>query len=185
MVTSRVEENYSEDSQSAIEDNSRGLPHHDLPLTYAGMSGFTADNKATFSAAITDLKSSMLVITDKMATVEAAGRHRDKAIHRLEKLTCTQSQHLIEINRHLEDLDNRGRRNNIRVRGIPKSVEAEQITPALERVFNSLLERPEDTAIEFVRAHRALRARGAPARYNLLFTKLHLKRGHYEKGSQK
>lgn len=35
-----------------------------------------------------------------------------------------------------------------------------QMIPALQRVFNSLLERPEDTEIEFVRAHRALRVRG-------------------------
>lgn len=160
MATPRMEEEYSEDSQSTMEDNGRGTPHPDLPLTYAGMSGFAADIKAAFSAAITDLKSSMLVLTDKMATAEEEGRHRDKARHRLEKVTSSKSQHLIGINKHLEDLDNRGRRNNIRVRGIPESVDAEQITPALQRVFNSLLERPEDTAIEFVRAHRALRARG-------------------------
>lgn len=69
------------------------------------------------------------------------------------------SSHFIEIKRHLEDLDNRGRQNNIRGRGIPESVEAEQI-PALQRLFNSLLEREEDTGIDFVQAHRALRTRG-------------------------
>lgn len=155
-----MEDDFSEDSQSAAEENGRITPHSDLPLTYAGMSGFAADIKATFSAAITDLKSSMLILTDKMATAEHAGRCRDKALNRLDRVTQTQSQQLIEINKHLEDLDNRGRRNNIRVRGIPETVEADQITPALQRVFNSLLERPEETDIEFVRAHRALRARG-------------------------
>lgn len=160
MAMPRVEEEYSEDSQSTLDDNGRETPHPDLPLTYAGISGFAADIKAAFSAAITDLKSSMLVLTDKMATAETAGRHRDMAIHRLEKVTFSHSQHLIDINKHLEDLDNRGRRKNIRVRRIPESVDTEQITPALQRVFNTLLERPEDTAIEFVRAHRALRARG-------------------------
>lgn len=39
-------------------------------------------------------------------------------------------------------------------------MDSAQIVPALQRVFNSLLERQEDTAIKFVRAHRALRARG-------------------------
>lgn len=37
---------------------------------------------------------------------------------------------------------------------------ADQIPSVLQRVFNSLLEKLEDTAIDFVRAHRALRARG-------------------------
>lgn len=84
MATPHAEEEYSEDSQSAVEDNGRDILHPDLPLTYVRMSGFAADIKATFFAAITDLKSSMLVLTDKMATTEAAGRYRDKAIHRLE-----------------------------------------------------------------------------------------------------
>lgn len=57
-----------------------------------------------------------------------------------------------------EALDNRRRRNKIRVRGIPKSVDTDQIIPALQH-FNSLLERQEDTEIDFVHAHRALRAR--------------------------
>lgn len=39
-------------------------------------------------------------------------------------------------------------------------MEADQIIPALQRVFNSLLEKPEDSLIDFVRAHRALRAHG-------------------------
>lgn len=124
------------------------------------MSLFAADIKSTFSAAITDLKSNLLVLTEKMALAEAARKQREKAICRLEKVTSSHSSHFIEMNRHLEDLDNGGRRSDIRVWGIRETVDNDQITPALQRVFNSLLERPEDTDIEFVRAHRALRARG-------------------------
>lgn len=75
-------------------------------------------------------------------------------------MSFSYSAHFIEVNRHLEVLDNRGRRYNIRVRGILESVEMDQIMLALQRVFNSLLDRPEDKAIDFVRAHRALRAKG-------------------------
>lgn len=92
--------------------------------------------------------------------MEAAGKRRVKAIHRLEKVVDSHAEQFIEMNRHLEDLDNRRRRNNIRVRLIPETVDPDQIIPALQRVFNSLLERQEDMDIEFVRAHRALRARG-------------------------
>lgn len=124
------------------------------------MSLIAADIKSTFSAAITDLKTNLMVLTEKLASAEAAGKHRDKAIHRLEKISVTQSQHFIKMNRHLEDLDNRGRRCNIRVRGIPETLEPDQIIPALQRVFNNLLDRQEDMDIDFVRAHRALRPRG-------------------------
>lgn len=107
---------------------------------------------------MTDLKSSLPVLNERMTTAEMNGKHRNKAISRLDKVTVSHSNHFIDMNRHLEDLNNRGRRNNIRVRGIPEIVDNDQIIPALQRVFNSLLERPKDTEVEFVRAHRALRA---------------------------
>lgn len=81
------------------------------------MSVIAADIKSTFSAAITDLKTNLLMLNEKLISPEAAGKHRDKATHRLEKLSSTQAQHFIVIDRHIEDLDNRGRRCNIRVRG--------------------------------------------------------------------
>lgn len=160
MGPTQHEEEYSEDSQSATEDSGRGKSQSDHPLTYADMSVIAVDIKSTFSAAITGLKLNLLVLNEKLATAEAAGKHRDKAIHKLENTSLIQSQHFIEMNRHIEDLDNRGRRCNIRVRGIPEPVESDQITFALQRVFNSLFERQEDMDIEFVRAHRALRPRG-------------------------
>lgn len=84
----------------------------------------------------------------------------------------THSAHLIEMNRQLEDLDNRGRRHNIRVRGIPESVEPGNIVSALQYVFNELLEHQTDTHIDFDRAHRALRATAPPGIYNTLSAKL-------------
>ncbi|XP_073482001.1 vomeronasal type-2 receptor 26-like [Aquarana catesbeiana] len=150
MAPTHTEEDFSEDSQSAAEDNGKSLSHSNHPLTYANMSIFAADIKSTFSAAITDLKSNLLVLTEKMASAEAYGKQRETAICKLEKINSSHSNHFIEINRHLEDLDNRGRRSNIWVRVIPETVDKDQIIPALQRVFNSLLERPEDTAIKFV-----------------------------------
>lgn len=162
--THREEEDCSEDSLSTAGDAGRGYTQTNQPLTYADMSGLAADIESTFSAAITDLKSNLLVLTEKLAAVETNGKHRDKRLNRLENAALSHSSHLIEINRHLEDLDNRGRRSNIRVRGIPESVDTAQIIPALQRVFNSLLERQEDTAIEFDLT--------PPQGHNLLFAEL-------------
>lgn len=89
--------------------------------------------------------------------MEKAGRHRDRVIKKLEDVALTHSAHLITMNRQIEDLDNRGHRNNIRMRGVPESVGRDEIKPALQSVFNSLLERPEELPIEFERAQRALR----------------------------
>lgn len=64
----------------------------------------------------------------------------------------------------MEDLDNRGRRNNIRIRGVPEMVNAEQIRPALSSIFNGLLERPNESPIEFDRALRPRTPDNAPPR---------------------
>lgn len=57
----------------------------------------------------------------------------------------------------MEDLDNRGRRNNIRVRGLPESDASENLPAILESIFNQLLDAPTDNRIQMDRAHRALR----------------------------
>lgn len=64
------------------------------------------------------------------------------------------------MQRHLEDLDNRGRRHNLRVRGIPEVIEGDQIIPSVTGLFNSLLNRPYQTSIMMERIHRALRPKG-------------------------
>lgn len=78
-----------------------------------------------------------------MAVSERAGKRKDRALLRLDDITSAHSQHLIDTNRQLEDLDNRGRRHNIRVRSIPETILAEQIRPTLTSIFNGLLDRPE------------------------------------------
>ncbi|CAH2313111.1 Hypothetical predicted protein, partial [Pelobates cultripes] len=61
------------------------------------------------------------------------------------------------------DLDNRGRRQNLRVRGLQEGEDSPaQLKVTLTAIFNELLSRPRETPIEFIRAHRALRPRGPP-----------------------
>ena len=68
-----------------------------------------------------------------------------------------------DMNRHMEDLDNRGRRQNLRVRGLPESVEGDLISQSVVGLFNSILDRPPQTDIDLVRIHRALRPKGKEA----------------------
>lgn len=65
--------------------------------------------------------------------------------------STTESQvtaYLITMNKHLEDLDNRGRRQNIRVGGIPETINSDQIASAVQSAFNKLLDKPSDTPID-------------------------------------
>lgn len=95
MAQTRPEEDFSKESQSASEDTGRESSHADHPLTYVDMSSFAADINSTFLSSITDLRTNLLVLTEKLALAEAAGKHRDKAIHRLEKVSISYSHHFI------------------------------------------------------------------------------------------
>lgn len=137
------------DSEDAVIDND--IP--DRPFSYSDMSLFMVDIKNTFLSAITELKADLLALTEKMATADRAGHRRDKAIPRLESISEVHTSQLIAVNRHLEDLGNRGRRHNLRVKGVPETVSTDKITPALTSIFNNLLERPVDTLIESEHDH--------------------------------
>ncbi|CAH2222908.1 Hypothetical predicted protein [Pelobates cultripes] len=62
----------------------------------------------------------------------------------------------------LEDLNNRSRRQNIRIRGIPETVLPDAILPTIKAIFQSLLPNASDQELYIERAHRALR----PPTYN-------------------
>lgn len=60
----------------------------------------------------------------------------------------------------MEDLDNRGRLHNLWVRGLPETVDTEQLTATITGLFNNLIDRPVQTAIEMERILRTLRPKG-------------------------
>lgn len=92
--------------------------------------------------------------------VENVTEHQDTIIQSVTEEVDSHTRQLRDMQRHLEDLDNRGRRHNLRIRGLPESVEGDQISPAIISIFNSLLNRPAHTPVEMERAHRALRPKG-------------------------
>lgn len=71
---------------------------------------------------------------------------------------CTTQDHQIEaLLCQLDDMENRSRRANIRIRGLPEATGAKDIIPTLEGIFREILGLPNTVAIEIDRAHRALR----------------------------
>uniref|UniRef100_A0A8C5W8K9 Uncharacterized protein n=1 Tax=Leptobrachium leishanense TaxID=445787 RepID=A0A8C5W8K9_9ANUR len=72
-----------------------------------------------------------------------------------------------ELRRLVDDVDNWGRRNNLRIRGLKEMDPPEQLEELLCRFFNEVLGRAPASPIELNRAHRALRPRpqeGEPPR---------------------
>ncbi|CAH2293706.1 Hypothetical predicted protein [Pelobates cultripes] len=85
------------------------------------------------------------------------------SLHNLEQRQDAHKSKLVQIMCHTEDLNNRGRRNNLRVRGIPEAQgDQEDIRDTLQNLFNKILQRATDTPILLDRAHRAVRPQGLP-----------------------
>lgn len=85
--------------------------------------------------------------------------HAD-TIRQVQRSSDTNISHILEIHRHLEDLDNRGRHHNIHIRGVPETLEQQHLEQTVTNVFNDLMDRPADSPIDVERIHRALRPRG-------------------------
>lgn len=120
-----------------------------------------ADIKDTLFAAITDLRHEIQAIAGRVQRIESTTAQHNTAIRKVHHYEVdTHTLQLRDLQRHVEDLDNRGRRHNLRVRGLPESVENDQILPAVSDLFNHLLDQPRHTPIAMERIHRALRPRG-------------------------
>lgn len=113
------------------------------PPSLLDLQKVASDIKSTLTAEITDLKVDIQAVTTRIDNVE----------HMAQLHSDAQLSHFLDIQRHIEDLDNRGRRHNIRVRGIPESVESEAIQPVLSTIFKDLLNRPHDSPTEMEGTH--------------------------------
>lgn len=118
------------------------------------------DIKDTLSAAISELRLDIRALSDRVLTVERVTERHDVTIRKAANRIDSHTLQMRDMQRHLEDLDNRGRHHNLRVRGLPEAIEGEQIAPTVTGIFNGLLNRPPHTPIDMDRIHRALRPKG-------------------------
>ncbi|CAH2292600.1 Hypothetical predicted protein [Pelobates cultripes] len=77
--------------------------------------------------------------------------------------THKHDRQLMDLRLHVEDLDNRSRRNNIRVRGLRETAGSENLRETLTPLFNIILNRPPEACLYIDKAHCALRPKPPPA----------------------
>ncbi|CAH2327982.1 Hypothetical predicted protein [Pelobates cultripes] len=80
------------------------------------------------------------------------------------KLQRSQTEAILSLQRKLDDIDNQGRLNNLRIRGVPETRQDELEEPTNIRIhiFNQILGRSPDSKIKLDRAHRIGRPRNPP-----------------------
>lgn len=110
---------------------------------------------------ISAVRSDMTHILTRVEETEQRQDTHDLAIKELQD-TVTQlaSAHRASLYK-LEDLENRNRRNNIRVRGLPEATGDNDLEPSIRGIFNTILGNSATAPLRFDRVHRALRPRNA------------------------
>lgn len=116
---------------------------------------------STLQARVQTMEDSHASLQSQVSSLQQASATRD-ALHR-------------SLITQMDDQENRNRRNNVRLRGVPESIRPQDLTISLTRFFNSILGRGPEEKIELDRAHRALRPQSTdPSRPRDVICRIHL-----------
>ncbi|KAM9326866.1 alpha-2-macroglobulin-like protein 1 [Gastrophryne carolinensis] len=103
---------------------------------------------------IEDIQQKSSALETKVATLDDSRADHETRLANLERLQEVHQQQMNEIWLQVDDHENRNRRNNLKIRGIPESVRSEALRSSATELFNSLLERPLGSELVIDRIHR-------------------------------
>lgn len=101
------------------------------------------------------VRESIEVLLAKVEKVEIDLVKLDKRAQENTKQTSKLQQSLVDLAAQVEDQENRGRRNNLRIRGVPESINKDELKTLVPAILNDYLDRPPKEILEIDRAHRA------------------------------
>ncbi|CAH2329759.1 Hypothetical predicted protein [Pelobates cultripes] len=111
--------------------------------------------RAALREELAGLRSDLTALEQRVDEMESTARGCEEQHRATEVAVTRQGNMLLTMRRQVEDLENRSRRNNIRVRSLPESG-TESLHATLTDLFRQLLGVQAPDTIHFDRAHRAL-----------------------------
>lgn len=85
-----------------------------------------------------ETRGEIVAVQARVETLETSAAVDDTRIVALEIHQVRQDLQWVSLQLHLEDLEDWGRRNNLRLRGVPEAEEDEDVTAVLQAVFQTL-----------------------------------------------
>lgn len=92
-------------------------------------------------------------VTNRLEDVEHTVEETVTALQSHENIL---HEHTLQIQQLIYHQENRARRNNIRIRGLPESIDTKDLAPAVIAIFDDLIQKDKDTPLELDQVHRAL-----------------------------
>lgn len=142
-------------SMAELKDYIKALP------TAANLKSLFKEFSLTVKEELADIKTEVKQIAHHIDKLEETNNQIISHAEYLETTISNQQKDLYQLKLHLDDLENRSRRNNLRLKGIPESVPDKEIPLLLTQIFNELLGLPEDNDVGLQRAHRVYRPRSS------------------------
>ncbi|CAH2300865.1 Hypothetical predicted protein [Pelobates cultripes] len=129
--------------------------------TKADLLTLTTTIQEALRAEMAGLRTEVTAQAGRIQALEQTAETHSTRINATDVAIARQGDMILHMRRNLEDLDNRGRRCNIRIRGIPEADEGENAAEVLTNLFRTILHTDAPQTFEFERAHRTLRPRSA------------------------
>lgn len=120
----------------------------------------TATIVNTLSKEIHDLKQRIDTVDSRVSEVETSASLLESRMSDIEKAHTDYKRRLILMQLSIDDGENRSRRNNIRVRGLPEATSGSDLRATIVAIFNRLLDKPPTAELELDRVHRVQGPRG-------------------------
>lgn len=129
--------------------------------TTALLSAFRADFESWASKMEASLHVELQALQHRVSTTENAvsvlATTQDDHAARIVALESATTSHLSRLRQHqlrIEDSENRSRRNNIRIQGVPEATSGTDLKPTVVSILNQVLGREVTSPIELDRVHR-------------------------------
>lgn len=122
--------------------------------TKADMDRMTLTLQQVLREEFREVKDSLHSLSSRADTMEQTPISTDQKIATLEATLTIQSQHLHALRLQQDDLENRSRRNNLKLWGIPEATTVRELCPTVATILNKILGRDPAAAMELDRVHR-------------------------------
>lgn len=120
------------------------------------------ESQTRMEASIGEIKKRIDTLEERLTTAETRVSSCEDRGTRQERALAYLLQKEAKLTAKQDELENRMRRNNIRLYGIDEDLEGREMIPFVIDFFKETLKLPEDTAIRIERAHRAVNPKPKP-----------------------
>lgn len=119
--------------------------------------------RAQLAAELRDVRRDVDELGERVATMEEHNVDREESLHQLQQELLRLREQNLDLQTHAEDLENRSRRNNIRIRAVPWKAEGEDLREYVGSLFQQILGEEETSVVQMDRVHRVGLPRGKNA----------------------